>query len=292
MGRASWKAPWLFAITTACAGVVGHNTSPVAAPNSSPSPTPSSSQQSPFVPATEPVGEDTRVALTFPDGTGAVLTYPLELKLVEMGLQPDVTVTWDGKWLIPPLVFRYGGPDKRLLDETIDPVVLSRDDGTTASVWRSEPSPLGFENRNVERWLVFELSSWAVHVPVAAPLSPAELMEAIRPQETNDGFAVIGTRPPAALSVISGEGGGPQLTLGDLDPVEGIVRPDPTGRVIQLTPDGCSDRVHHIGTRFGATCLAEGRVYLGVTSFSESGDRTFIEAVVNGVDVTNVRSAG
>jgi hypothetical protein len=292
MGRESLKAPWLLAIiTTACAGV-GSSMTPVAGPESGPSPTHSAAVHKPFVPTAERVGEEARAALTFPDGTGAVLTYPLHLELVEMGLQPDVTVTWDGKWLMSPLVFRYGGPDKRLLDGTIEPVVHSRDDGTTASVWRSVPSPPGYENRNVKRWLVFELSSWAVHVPVSATVSPAALMEAIRPQETSDGFVVIGTRPPAALSEISGEGGGPQLTLGDLDPAEGIVRPDLTGRVIELTPDGCSDRVHHIGTSFGATCLAEGRVYLGVTSFSNADDRTFIEAVVQGVDMTNVRSPG
>jgi hypothetical protein len=76
-------------------------------------------------------------------------------------------------------------------------------------------------------------------------------------------------RPPAALSDLSGEGGGPQLTLGDLEPM-----------------------VHHVGVAFGATCLAKNEVYLGVQNFARSDDRTFIEAVVGEVEVTSLRSAG
>jgi hypothetical protein len=288
MDRSGWKAACMLALVAAsCAGLQS-SARPVAAP--SPSPNASPAEPVPFRPT--PVdGDEARLALTFPDGSTGTLIYPAALRLAEMGVQPDVTVMWGGKWLMPPVIFRHGGPDGRLLDEASDPMIHATKDEVTVALWRSERSPPGHENRNVERWLVFELPSWAVHVPVVHSVSPEELMAAIHPQETEDGFVLIGTRPPAALSDLSGEGGGAQLTLGDLDPAEGVVRPIPSGRVIELSPEGCSDKVHHVGLRFGAACLTDNDVYLSVTSFTTSGERDFIEAVVDRVRMADFRSA-
>jgi hypothetical protein len=276
--------------TSACGGLNG-TAGPLVGPNTTSSPGPSPGEPAQLMPTPEVLGGEARLALTFPDGSEAVVSYPAQLDLAGMGVQPDVTVTWHGKWLMPPIVFRYGGKDERLLDESTDPTVYSAADGPSATLWHSERSPPGYENRNVKRWLVFELPSWAVHTPVPDSVSPERLVQAIRPQENSDGFVVLRTRPPAALSELSGEGGGPALTLGDHEPAEGIVLPDPTGRVIFLNPGGCTDRVHHIGSEFGATCLADGGLYLGVTSFAPSGDMDFIEAVVTGVQAASFRPA-
>jgi hypothetical protein len=210
-------------IATAC-GRFGGSAGPIAAPSSGPSPGASAAETA-FVPDTDQVAGEARLALTFPDGTRATLRYPAQLRLAEMGMQPDVTITWEGRWVMPPVVFRYGGPDPRLLDEASQPETYSAAEGITASLWRSAAKAPGYENRNVRRWLVFELPTWAVHVPVPDAVTTEHLVSTIHPQETGDGFIVLRTDPPAALSELSGEGGGSQLTLGDLEPVEGIVRP-------------------------------------------------------------------
>jgi hypothetical protein len=59
-----------------------------------------------FVPTPDVMGADARLDLTFSDGSTGTLTFPAELQLAELGLQPDVTVTWRGRWLMPPVVHR------------------------------------------------------------------------------------------------------------------------------------------------------------------------------------------
>jgi hypothetical protein len=191
-----------------------------------------------FVPRTEQRGRRTLMPLTFPDGTSIVLSYPEWLRLAELGVQPDVSyLRREDPPPRFPLVFYYGD-----VSERAGPVV-------------AEPG------------------SWFITAP-GRDREVELLRSTLRARETADGLVALDPLPPLALAREFGEGGGPQLALGDLDPdPQRVSSLDP---MIVLRPSDCGLPGPEISNSHGAKCL--GDVYVGVY-----GDRPFIEAVLAGL---------
>jgi hypothetical protein len=264
MGRASWKVPWLFVIiTTACAGV-GHNTSPVPGPESSPSPQPSSTQQRPFVPTAERVGGEARLSLTFPDGTEALLAYPAHLDLAEMGVQPDVDLAWDGRW-VGAVVFSREGPEKDLLGR----VVTTHPGDPPIEEWTAR-SRQG-RHQSTTGWLVFRLLSWTVHVPMDKRMEAEDLLGCVRPYETKDGYVALSVREPAELQRGYGEAGGPKIAFGDRHPLPDFVRTAHDGVLVDVAPSRCRQFQPPVQVQgsYGSACLDEA-LFVNGTSFSDT----------------------
>jgi hypothetical protein len=178
-----------------------------------------------FVPETERRGERDLLPLTFPDGTRVVLSYPLELALAGLSVQPDVSYFYrDDRPARFALTLVYGPASPQ-----VDQVAL----------------PAG---------------SWTIIAPLRDAAEREVVERSLRAHETPDGFPVIEAEPPLALSHEFGEGGGVMLALGDLRPEPDIASSlDP---LIELAPADCHPEHVEIGGSYGATCL--GGVYVGV----------------------------
>ena len=267
-------------------------TGPAAGPSPSPSLTPRDAACDPFVPPTDPSGERTLLHVTFPDGSEGDLSYPSELDIAALGIQPDATLLWDGAY-IAPIVFSFGEPYSEILDGGEPVTRLTNPDGWEVGVWRARPPPGPSTIRGVERWLVVSLPGWTVHTPVPPSVAPESIMEAVRPWESDEGFIALRISAPADLPVGWGEAGGPGLQFGDSEPLEHAVS-SRAGHLISLAPEDCAmERVHSVGSQFGATCLADGAVYLSIQIFEPSeADADTIEAVVETIEMENFRPAG
>jgi hypothetical protein len=134
-----------------------------------------------FVPHTERRGERDFLPLTFPDGDQVVLSYPLELDLAGMSVEPHIAYLYQDD--LPPrfeLDFVFGS---------------------------AAPAP---------GQVAFRAGSWSVLAELRDPSEADTVVRSLRVHETADGFPVVEALPPLALSHESGEGGGPSLTLGVL----------------------------------------------------------------------------
>jgi hypothetical protein len=178
-----------------------------------------------FVPADAEEGERIRLPLVFPDGTRIVLSYPLELDLASLGVQPDVSYLYrDDPAARFILTFVHGPADAGPLE------------------------------------IALHAGSWTILAQVRDP-AERELVESnLRVHETPDGFPVVEALAPLALSHEFGEGGGVMLALGDLVPAENTVSSlDP---LIELAPTDCQLENVEIGGSYGAKCF--GNLYVGV----------------------------
>jgi hypothetical protein len=177
-----------------------------------------------FVPEAEHHGERDVLPLTFPDGSRIVLSYPAELGLAELGVQPDVSYLYrDDPAARFPLTFLFGPQSRAAADEEI----------------------------------VLRAGAWTVVAPIRDPAARDDVVGSLRVDETAEGFAVVEAAAPLALSHEFGEGGGVMLALGDGDPAPATGM----GRIL-LAPVDCTGR-DEIGGGYGSTCL-DGRVHVGI----------------------------
>jgi hypothetical protein len=190
-----------------------------------------------FVPRTEPRGERTLMPLTFPDGTSVLLSYPEWLYLAELGVQPDVSY-----------------------------------------LYRADPSPrfplgfyFGYAPANSGS-VVAEAGSWTITAPDREEAEVELLRRNLRVRATTDGLVALHAHTPIGLAQEFGEGGGPQLALGDLYTSPRHTSLDP---LILLAPGDCGSR--EVGEGYGSTCLDD-RIHVGVY-----GDRPFVESVLAGL---------
>jgi hypothetical protein len=202
-----------------------------------------------FVPEAQHRGERDVLPLTFPDGIRIVVSYPAELGLAELGVQPDVSYLYrDDSAARYPLTFLYGV---------------------------SSHAP-------AEGEVVLRAGAWTVVAPIGDPAARDDVVGSLAVEETAEGFVVVEAATPLALSHLFGEGGGVMLALGDHNPAPGIVTSlDP---LIELAPSDCSGRDIHIegvggDTSHGSRCLG-GRIYVGIY-----GKRQFIEAALAGLEL-------
>jgi hypothetical protein len=249
-------------------------TRPVAGPSSTPL-GPAAGDQARFVPAPDLVGQEARLALTFPDGTEALIGYPSHLELAEMGVQPDVDLTWDGRW-VGAIVFSRAGPVEELLDRR----VTSYPAEPPIEEWRARSRP--GRHQDTTGWLVFRLPSWTVHVPLDRRTDPQDVIGRVRPYQTADGFVAVDAAQPAALARGYGEAGGPQVAFGDSAGLPDFVRPDHDGLLVDVALSECQAfrpavQVHG---SYGSACL-EGTVFVNGTSFTDAKEsqRTLADIV-------------
>lgn len=263
---------------------------PVAGPSASP-PATSRGGHVPFVPKTEVRNGRAYLHVTFPDGSEGDFSYPAELNLAGLRVQPDVALTWQGEY-IGGVVFSFGGPNQEILQASHPSRTFQTLDGWNAAVWevwdRYDPSAI----RHVDQWLVIDLPKWTVHVPVPGSVQPEALSEAVRPRGDSEGFVAVRVLPPAGLPQGWGESGGPGIQLGDSHPLESVIHPQ-DGRYLILAPSpGCKDeKVHSVSDWFGATCLAEGSVYFSVEMFPPAGaNKEMVERIIENVRFENFSS--
>ena len=86
------------------------------------------------------------------------------------------------------IVFVHGEPEPRLLDGT-DPVEVHRRNIGPIEEWRA--SRRGGRHQRTDRWLVFRLPSWTVHVPLSARMDTAAVIDRVRPYQTEGGFVAV-----------------------------------------------------------------------------------------------------
>ena len=151
---------------------------------------------------------------------------------------------------------------------------------------------MGSVSTSTERyWLAFQRASWTVLAPVATPAMATEVARGLNARATGDGFVVVEAADPLALAREPGEGGGPQLVVGDRNPRPGEVDAGTRFRLITLRPSkSCRPEPISPSGQSASTCLgtagAGGSVFAGI-----DGDRPFVEAVLAGLEARNVRIA-
>jgi hypothetical protein len=131
-----------------------------------------------FVPDTERRGERDFLPLTFPDGTRIVLSYPLELDLGGMSVEPGVSY-----------LYREDRPPRFELDFVFG---------------RADPAP---------NQMALHTRSWTVLAELRDSGDAEEIAGSLGLHETTTGFPVAEVSGAIALSDESGEGGGSNLQI-------------------------------------------------------------------------------
>jgi hypothetical protein len=233
----------------------------------------------PFVPATEGVGDEVRMPVTFPDGTRVTLVYPIRLDLATLGVQPDVTYVFDGRYQGPIVFLHDRDASIRRFVEGVDPVALI-DSYRSIEVWAAR-------GNEVDRrfWMRFSLPSWGVLVPIEERGLAEEVAASLDVMETTAGFPVIEASGDAELAVGFGEAGGAQLAFGDALAEPGLI--SQLDATIFLSPDGCTPATNSesLGGH-GSACLGNGNVFASIY-----GDREFVTSVIDGLRVEDFRPA-
>jgi hypothetical protein len=192
-----------------------------------------------FVPKVETRAGRTTFRLVFADGRRLVASYPSSLEVAEFGAQPDVSYLYRrARAERFPLTFVHG------------------------------PAP----PRSGE--ISLRAGSWTILVPLRGARQEHVVRRSLHVRETKEGFPVVATSSPLALSHEFGEGGGVQLAFGDHLPAPDRV--SSLAPLIELAPGGCSPEHLEIGGRFGAKCF--GDVYVDAY-----GSRAFVRALFEGL---------
>jgi len=241
----------------------------------------------PLIPRTERDGDNLRMPIFFPDGSEAIVVYPIAvpLDLAVLGAQPNVSYFWRAD---PPR--RY-------------PIVFLHDRNASIAEYVEGTEPVGFVNsyRNIEIWNMSEtwldhraqlqggwlrigLRSWTILIAVEEVADADRVAANIDVRETTTGFPVVDATGPIELAEGFGESEGATLSLGD---GTGDPRTSSLDATIFLSPDGCSPgREISPSGEYGSSCLADGSVFASIY-----GDPAFVTAVVEGLSVEDFRQA-
>lgn len=228
--------------------------------------------------------------LTFPDGSTAELVYAPKLKLAALGIQPDVSfLRRDRPASRFPLTFWFGQPGPELFEGGQPVERYTTLGGGQAELWRAQATSVSQPKQGY--WLAFRLASWTVLAPATTPAMVAEIVRGLDARETSSGAVVVEARDPYALSREGGEGGGPQLAIGDRSPHPEEVDAGTRFRLITLRPSrDCRPAGTSPSGKYASTCL--GTAGSGVAVFAGiDGDRSFVKDVVAGLQARNVRIA-
>jgi hypothetical protein len=131
-----------------------------------------------FVPDIDRRGDRDFLPLTFPDGTRIVVSYPVELGLIGMSVDPSVSY-----------LYRADPPPRFELDFVFGP---------------AEPKA---------NQVALRTRSWTVLADLRDGGEAAMVAQSLRVREAPDSFPVVEALDPIALSDESGEGGGPNLQI-------------------------------------------------------------------------------
>jgi hypothetical protein len=237
-------------------------------------------QPEPFVPQNAVRdGDVLRLPVVFPDGSEATLAYPIALDLASLGIQPEVSYLWkeDPPPRFPIIFIHDAHASIAEYVEGLEPVATLASD-PSVEVW--EMSEVWQDRRRLFQghWLRFHLRSWTVLVALERSAEAEEVGSNLAFRETADGFPVVETTGPIALSHESGEGEGPMLAVGEV----GVT-------AVLLWLERCSwesgvDEVLQSGA-YGSACLAEGRITADIY-----GEPSTVEAIVQGLRIDDFRS--
>ncbi len=219
----------------------------------------------PFFPSTEPDGDLLRMPVTFPDGLEATLLFPGELGLEELGVQPDVTYLFRGRYQ-GPILFLHGvdAPIGDFVDTSGGSTLVDTSEGGI-EVW---PAKAG-ERTQARAWIRLQLLTWSVLVPIENMADAAPVTAALELRESEDGFPFVVATGEAELARGFGEAGGPQLAFGDARPEADIV--SQLDSTIFLGLSRCGGFETEASSDYGAICLGDGRVFASIY-----GDREFV----------------
>jgi hypothetical protein len=175
-----------------------------------------------FVPATHREGERTVLPLTFPDGTRATITYPLELGIADLGVRPYGSAA-----------LRRDSPDPERAGTVGRDFLVLYDTGGEALV----PNALRFE---FGRWTV-EVYDYVPGTPAAMTADERRTFQAsLHGRETAAGFLILEATPPLRLA-------GPALEFG--------MSRDAPWLLLFLRP--CGPKAESTSRGFASWCLSD-----------------------------------
>ncbi len=238
---------------------------------------PTQGQPQSFVPVSRHEGDKTVMPVTFLDGTTAEIVYPSELEIASLGAHPYGSGTLEGPGFdgccARDFEFAYG--DTSALAMAGPSIKEFR--GADGRPVRLVSGPPGWP----ADYLVFQIGPWRLGVWEDGTMTDDQLAtwaEQLHGRVSPDGFPVITATGPLRLTE-AGEGPGPALGFGD---------PDTAGQLsLQLRECDVprTEREGVAGPEHGASlCRPEWSTWVNV-----SGDDQFVEAVIQGLDIRNVR---
>jgi hypothetical protein len=242
-----------------------------------------------FVPEARREGDRRVLAVTFPDGSTAELVYPADLDLAGMGVQPDVSIL-DSRNPAErsPLVFLHRGTPGPDLLQGAQPVQRpATRTGPPVEIWQARPESAVAPNQAF--WVLYKVGAWTVLASASDLPMATDMARHLNGRETNDGSVVMTASAPLALSHEFGEGGGVQLAIGDRDPRPGQVDAGARFRLVLLSPMGRACRGEGLSSsgESASKCLkATGTG--GAVLATISGDRRFVQAVFDGLEIRNI----
>jgi hypothetical protein len=234
----------------------------------------------PFIPqGAERDGDFIRLPVVFPDGSRATLAYPIPLDLATLGVQPDVTYAFDGRYQGPIVFLHDRDASIRSFVEGTEPVALIN------SYKRIEIWAAGGNDVDWRFWMRLSLPSWTVLVPIEEQGLAEEVAASLDVVETAAGFPVVEASGRAELAEGFGEAGGAELAFGDRSPEPFAV--SQLDATLFLSPDGCSPAADSgPSDGYGSNCLGGGSVFASIY-----GDREFVGGVIEGLRVEDFRQA-
>lgn len=243
-----------------------------------------------FVPEARREGDRRVLPVTFPDGSTAELVYPADLDLAGMGVQPDVSIL-DSRNPAErsPLVFLHRGtPGPDVLQGTQPVQRPATRSGRPVEIWQARPESAVAPNQAF--WVVYKVGAWTVLASASDVTVATDIVRHLDGRESSDGSVVVVTASaPLALSHEFGEGGGVQLAIGDRDPRPGQVDAGARFRLVLLSPMGRACRGEGLSSsgESASKCLkATGTG--GAVLAAISGDRRFVQAVFDGLEIRNI----
>jgi hypothetical protein len=231
-----------------------------------------------FIPPTRTEAGNVVMPVTFIDGTTAEIVYPRDLDLAGRGVDPYGS----GQLEVPPsesccqrdFAFAYGEPFP--LAASGAPLrVFPSADGRPVRLLRGHPVA-GVD------YLVFEIGAWRLGVWDGQMSDEQRALWSanLRGRVSTDGFPVLSATVPLRLTPL-GESFGPSLEFGRAE--ENGLQFSPTRTCpdvepqLDVLPDGQSTLV---------LCRTEWSM-----SVNAVGDRAFVQGVIDGLKVRNVRLA-
>jgi hypothetical protein len=242
-------------------------------------------EPTPFVPATETVGEEIRMPVAFPDGATATLVYADLRRLANLGIQPDASYLWsDDPAPRFPVVFLHDPAAS--ISEYVDgtsPIATIENRGGRIEIWKMAPRWETRRNLLQGTWLRYRLESWTVLAASRTASDAYGVADYLQLRQTDEGFPVVDVVGPIALAEGFGEAEGPQLAFGDAVAEPGAV--SQLDAVIFLSPDGCTPAMSSdFSGGYGSKCLGDGNVFASIY-----GDRGFVTSVIESLRVEDFR---
>jgi hypothetical protein len=242
-----------------------------------------------FVPEARREGDRRVLAVTFPDGSTAELVYPADLDLAGMGVQPDVSIL-DSRNPAErsPLVFLHRGTPGPDVLQGAQPVQRpATRTGRPVEIWQARPESAVAPNQAL--WVLYKVGAWTVLASASDLTVATDIARHLDGRETSDGSVVVTASAPLALSHEFGEGGGVQLAIGDRDPRPGQVDAGARFRLVLLSPMGRACRGEGLSSsgESASKCL-KARGTGGAVLATISGDRRFVQAIFDGLEIRSI----